>query len=345
MTDINEIVDKPVGATKSNIILDATVLTTLMHCPRLSDFRFNHNLQAIGGKSNSLECGSIVHKFVEVYYGSIINGLTKDQSTQHGLAAAEMYISGCKYCTDFVASHDISKDDASYPSHVCNELCKLKPECGHKPNDYPGVTNTPKESEGYKIGWHHVLDTCEQYATFYRNDHWVPLETEVVKGKILYEDDEIRILWKAKLDLLCDTNQGIYAIDHKTMKQRRDTQSLNNQFMGQCLVTGQRSMFVNKIGFQTTLKPEEKFLRAMVNYSAPRLMEWQSEILPYYAKLLLMYSETGYFPPNFSGCEGKYGNCAFIDVCGSDPDMREETIKANFYRGPDWNPTNDDEKE
>jgi len=324
-TLIDTVVENIMGG-KKNVILDATVLSTLMNCGRLADFRFNHNLQSINGRSNSLECGLIVHKFTEVMYGNIINGMKRDMAVQHGMAAAELYIAGCKFCTGF------------HPSEALP-----KPPCGHKVDEFPGVQNTPKETEGYKIGWHWVLDTCDQYQQHYKNDHWVPLEVEVVKGKVLYEDDEIRVLWKAKLDLVSDTNQGIFPVDHKTMKQRRDTISLNNQFIGQCLIMGTRNAFVNKIGFQTSLKPEEKFQRTPISYSAPRLLEWQSETLPYYAKLLLMYAETGHFPPNYTHCDGKYGKCAFVKVCESDPGMREETIKLHFYVGPVWDPTNDDE--
>ena len=314
---------------KKNIVLDATVFSTVMGCPRESDFRFNLHLQPISGKSNSLECGSIVHKFLEVYYGTIIQGIPKSQAFGFGITAAELYIKGCPHCTDFKSTPKIPK-----------------PTCGHKIDDYPGVKNTPKESEikPYpKTGWAWVLDTCQQYTEFYRNDFWVPLETERVKGKILYEDDEIRILWKAKIDWRVDTNNGIYPVDHKTMKQNRDTVSLNNQFIGQCLVEGTRSMIINKVGFQISLKPEEKFKRIMMSYSAERLLEWQSETLPYYAKLLLMYQETGHFPPNYDHCEGKYGNCKFVHVCESDPGMRESEIKKLFYVGTEWNPVNDDD--
>lgn len=323
---IDRVVENIAGG-KKNVILDATVLTSLMSCARLTDFRFNLSLQSINGKSNSMECGSILHKFLEVFYGSLINGVKREAAIGYGMAAAEMYIAGCPGCTMFKPTPEIPK-----------------PLCGHKPNDFPGVKNTPKESEGYQIGWHYVLDTCDQYVQFYRNDHWVPLEVEVVKGKILYEDDEVRILWKAKLDWVVDTNQGIFPVDHKTMKQRRNTNSMNNQFMGQCLVMETRQVIINKVGWQTSLKPEEKFIRTPIPYSAARLFEWQSETLPYYAKLLLMYAETGHFPPNFTNCETKYGNCNFYeDVCSADPSMREENIKLHFYVGPEWNPSNDDE--
>src|SRR4030095_3459306 len=127
------------------------------------------------------------------------------------------------------------------------------------------------------------------------------------------------------------------------MKQRRDTISLNNQFTGQCLIMDTKGVYINKIGWQTSLKTEEKFTRHLISYSNDRLIEWQSEILPYYSKLLLMYAETGYFPPNYTQCEGKYGNCAFVKVCQGNPNDRERLIKADFMVGPEWNPTNDEE--
>lgn len=311
---------------KKYVVMDSQILTALMSCPRLADFRFNHNFISMNGKSNSLECGSITHVFLEYYYGSMIKGVGKDEAKGFAFAAAEMYIKGCQGCMDFVSSPE-----------------QLKPPCGHKALEFTGVKNTPKDSEGYKTGWQWVLDTCDQYCIHYRNDHWVSLEVEKVKGVILYEDDEIKVLWKAKLDWVVDTNQGIYPVDHKTMKQRRDTSSMNNQFIGQCLIMNTRNIFINKIGFQTTLKPEDKFIRTPISYSASRLFEWQSEILPYYAKLLLMYQETGHFPPNFTNCEGKYGNCQYIDICTSDPGMREEEVKRAFIIGPEWNPVNEED--
>jgi hypothetical protein len=342
--NLNEIVDKTYK--KQNVAIDATLLTAIMSCPRYTDLRFNNNLIQIGGKSNSLEIGSLVHTFLENYYGSIIKGLDKSKAVGQAFASAELYIRGCLYCSNFIPTH-IPNPDESLDDHHCNEYCIIKPTCGHQVNQYEGMKNTPKEidksnpKEKSKIGWQWALDTCDQYIKFYASDFWVPLFVEEVKGKILYEDEEIRILWKAKLDLGVDTNNGIYPVDHKTMKQNRSQLNLNNQFTGQCLIMGTRSMIINKIGFQSTLEPKEKFLREMVNYSVPRLLEWQREILPYYAKLLVMYSENGYFPPQYDHCEGKYGKCSFHEICAADPLMREDLLKQNFIVGPIWNPSNE----
>ena len=326
--DIKSVVEKTMGSSLTNIIMDSQILTALMSCPRYTDFRFNLNLVSIDGKSNSLECGSLVHTILEYFYKAIIFGTSREQAIQLGFTAGQTYIRGCVACSGFIATPE-----------------QAKPLCGHKPNEFPGMKNTPRDSEGYKTGWQYVLDTMDQYFLHYRNDHWIPLEVETVKQEILYQDDEIRILWKAKLDLLADTNQGIKALDHKTMKARRNTNSMNNQFMGQCIITKQQNIILNKIGFQQTLKPEEKFIRTPVNYSTERLFEWQSETLPFYAKMLVMYAEIGHWPPDFTSCEGRYGDCPFYKtVCEHNPSMREEQLKKHFMVGPVWNPTNDEDE-
>jgi hypothetical protein len=309
---------------KKNVILDASILSSLMSCPRLTDFRYNHNLVSLSGKSNSLECGSIVHKFLEYYYKGQISRMNRTESIQMARSAAELYITGCQGCSEFIPSIEVDR-----------------PKCGHQPNEFPGVKNTPPESEKYLIGWKYALDTCHQYIEYYKNDHWVSLEAEVVKGEILYENDDIRVLWKAKFDWIVDTNDDILPVDHKTMKQRRDKISLNNQFTGQCLLMKTRKVIINKIGFQTTLKPEEKFIREIVNYSSDRLIEWQSEILPYYAYKLLDYTEQAHWPPNYTHCENIYGKCQFVQVCEADRNMRGEELRLNFIKGSRWDPTND----
>lgn len=323
---------------KKNVILDATILTALMTCGEFFNLRFNLHLESNSGKSNSLEAGNIVHKFLEVYNLNIIKGVRRDRAIEFGMAAAETYIHGCRYCTGFVPTHFDGEGQPVESHTICTPSCVLKPPCGHQVDEYEGVRNTQPDDDGYKIGWKRVLQTIEQYNEYYRNDSWVPLEVEVVKTKLIYEDDEIRILWKSKLDMMVDTNEGIYPSDHKTFKQNRPNRKQGNQFKGQCVVTGSRKVIVNKIGFQKTLEPKDKFSRPIVSYTPERLMEWQSKTVPFWAKMLLMYHETGYWPMQENSCEGKFGPCPFIEICESDPEMRQEELRNNFKIIKAWDP-------
>ena len=309
---------------KKNIVIDATVMNTILSCGRLADFRFNHNFQSIRGKSNSLECGTMFHKIKEVYNKHKIKGFSRDMAIAQGLIAGELYANGCPHCADVLEG---------------------KPECGHQPQEYPGVKNTPVNSEGHYIGWKYVLQTATEYFEHYKNDPWIVLESEIVKAEVLYEDEDIRVMWKAKFDEIVDTNNGIYPCDIKTQKQRREKLVLNNQFIGQCMLMKTRNMIVDNVGFQKSLSPKEKFTRELMSYSSDLLLEWQSETMPHAAYKLLEWSEAGYWPPNYTHCENKYGNCPFVDVCKADRNMRAEELKLKFYRGPEWNPTNDSDGE
>jgi hypothetical protein len=323
---------------KKNIIMDATTLSSLMSCGRYYDIRFNHLMASSKGKSNSLEVGSLIHKVLEVFYDHQIKGFERKNSIGLGLAAGQLYVLGCPHCTNFEPSHYTEVE------HVCTPECTLVPKCKHEVNEYPGVENTPESSKGFDVGWRFALETCEKYFEFYKNDSFIPLSAEHVKGEVIYEDDEIRILWKAKFDLIVDTNQiGIVSMDHKTFKQRRNKSTLSNQFIGHCVLLKSRNVIVNKIGLQTTLKIDERLTREVVSLSAARILEWQGEILPYYAYKFIQFAETGYWPPDYTHCETMFGPCPYKQVCEADVDMREEVLLNNYIKVPVWDPRNKEE--
>jgi hypothetical protein len=307
---------------KKNVVLDATSLSSLMSCARLYDFHINQSLVSARGKSNSLECGSLVHVILEYFNRALISGSDRAHAIETGFGAGNTFINGCANCI--------------------NEQF----DCKEHKNEWLGLTNTPIENEKVGsqliLGSSYVKKTMEEYFDFYRNDSFTPIATEDVRGSIIYEDADLRILWKAKFDLIIDTENGFISVDHKTMKQRRDTLSLNNQFIGQCVLLKSRNVLINKIGFQSSLKANEKFVRNMISYSADKMAEWINDIVPFYANMLIAYNEAGNYPPNYTHCENKYGKCDMYEVCESDRGMRDEVVKVNFIQGRKWDIQNDE---
>lgn len=291
-----------IPAPKKNVILDATVLTATMNCETYLNYRFNYNLIPITGKGNPLDAGSLVHLILQEYNRSLIAGKSRSDSILIGMQAGDTF-----YTTE--------------------------------------STNIPlenvKSERGYlqQVGYNYIVETMEQYFDRWKNSHWTPIEAERVVGHVIYEDDEIRILYKAKIDLMVDTYQdGICPVDYKTMKQKRDALSLNNQFRGQAILTKARTVYIEKIGWQKSLKPEDKFTRQPMSFSASILAE-QIQTIVYYAKTLIALEETGYYPQRFTFCD-KWGGCLYRHVCMSDPNNRQQVIDQHFIKGPDWDPNN-----
>jgi len=303
---------------KKNIIFDASMFTAFMKCARYYDFVYNMQLVDIDGKSNSLEAGSIVHAILEIYYTNLINGFSRSLSIASGMAAGEEYYFGCLDCK--------------------KELCNK-----HKKSDpYLGCKNVPMESEKYEVGYNWIVKTMEQYFFHYTSDTFNPLESETVKGKVLYEDDEIRILWKAKIDVII--NAGLsksISMDHKTTKIDRKMSDLSNQFMGQCCILGTNNVIVNKIGFQSSLKPVDKFKREMFSYTSDRLDEWKNVILPNEVYKFLNCIDFDKWEPRLTSCQNQYGFCDFYEVCRLDRGLREGKLKEMFKVGPKWDPSNE----
>lgn len=314
---------------KPHVILDATLLSSLMSCARYYDIRFNHRMVSASGKSNSLEVGALMHKILEVYYWHKMHGFPVSTCIGNALAAGQLYITGCPYCASAIEG---------------------KPECGHEPGEYPGLINTPEHNEphregvGARTGWNFILQTAEQYFEHYKNDAFAVLGVEEVEQGDAYEDDDIKVGWKAKLDLKIDTHQiGIISQDHKTFKQRRQKSKLSNQFLGHCVLLKSRHVMKNNIGLQTSLKIEDRLTRELISYSSDHIEEWRTEILPYYAYKYLQFIESGYWPPDYTHCDNLYGSCAYKNVCESDRSMREHVLRAEFVQAPVWDPQNKEE--
>jgi CRISPR/Cas system-associated exonuclease Cas4 (RecB family) len=68
----DEITIEQKKGAKKNIVLDASMLSELMACPRKLDLRYNHRFVSQNGKSNSLEVGSLVHVVFETYISTLL---------------------------------------------------------------------------------------------------------------------------------------------------------------------------------------------------------------------------------------------------------------------------------
>lgn len=183
-----------------------------------------------------------------------------------------------------------------------------------------------------------LTEHFKSYAKFYSNESWIPLNVEEPFSFILYEDEELRIIYFGVMDLYIENFGQKYPVDHKTERRKSDPLELDNQFLGYCAATGSNVLYVNKIGLQKTLKPEEKYRRIPLSYTPARIAEWKS-VAVWYAKEYLLSLQEHVFPPRYTSCL-RYGKkCQYYVLCNSDAgEIRDWKAQENFVKGEQWNP-------
>ena len=180
----------------------------------------------------------------------------------------------------------------------------------------------------------YTIDIFKQYANLWENDGWDNiLSVERVASKVLYNSDDLVILYEGKIDLVLKFSQTI-AVDHKHSQSRRDPNELANQFKGYCWLLDTDTFVVNEIGFQKTVKPIEKFRRHTLKFTSEIIEEWRENVI-YWANLALSWEKLKYYPPNYTSCD-KFSGCQYKEICKSQPGDYRAYKLAKDFREESW---------
>lgn len=176
----------------------------------------------------------------------------------------------------------------------------------------------------------YTIEIFKQYTSYWENDDWNNIvSVERVGSKVLFEDDDIIILYEGKIDLVLKIGNELIPIDHKHSGSRRDPNQLANQFKGYCWLLGTNNCIVNEIGFQKTVDAKDKFRRHTISYSDNIISEWINNTV-LWIKHQLGLEELGLAPRNYTSCD-KYSGCDYKHICLSDPgEFREFKLHKDF---------------
>jgi hypothetical protein len=288
------------------VSFDATILNTLQNCAYKTNLAFIQNLRPII-KSEALEEGDLMHKMLEVYYG--LKG-----------HCARLDSEVWKTLNDAGLLPTFYGEDQELDQIV--EFCKQVGLFYATKMDAP-----PAELE-------EVIYQFTEYVGFYKYEEWHPLAVEEVGSKILFEDDNWKIIYNCKTDIVSEKGSLIAPWDHKTGRRRQAPRALSNQFRGTCFVLDKTKIMINKIGFQKSLSPPERFQRFLLEIPQTVLDEWVTDTI-YWGKLLHSYIEEDYWPRNMTSCD-KYSGCVYASICDKAPENRLYEIERNFTVEKDW---------
>lgn len=181
-----------------------------------------------------------------------------------------------------------------------------------------------------------TIGVFREYAEFWENDSWNNIAfVEQTGAKVLYESDDLIILYEVKIDLgLLKEGGTIVPVDHKSAQSRRDPNQMANQFKGYCWFTGSTSIIINEVGFQKTVKPVDKFRRHTLNYSQAMINEWVRNTI-WWVRFALECEDNKNYPQNYTSCD-KFSGCQFRDdACAQDPEVRDYKLNE-LYKIEKW---------
>lgn len=202
------------------------------------------------------------------------------------------------------------------------------------------------EASGYQFELTEFEEECaptfKEYILAKQNDGWNVLAVEEPFTKLLYEDNELQILYEGIVDLRAEQpNLGRITVDHKSESRKSHPFELSNQFIGYKWAFGDQ-VVINKVGFQTSLADQERFRRYYLPILDHQIEEWKVDTVKS-IKEAIEWHRTGIFARNRTSCD-KYSGCVYKKVCVAPPEAREFKIQAYFVKDKPWDPyTRDNE--
>ena len=181
-----------------------------------------------------------------------------------------------------------------------------------------------------------IIFQFREYCRFYEEENIIPLYVEQPFTVKLHEDEDLIVMLSGQPDLIFryGHNSTLNVMDHKKISRNSEFSPLRNQFLLYATAMQTDTVIVNKVGFQKTLKPKERFLRQPIIYSPELLDEWKSDAIEN-AKLMLIHERAEHFPRNRTSCE-KWDGCWYQRYCTTKPRAREFLIGTEYIVGEGW---------
>jgi hypothetical protein len=191
-----------------------------------------------------------------------------------------------------------------------------------------------------------VLQTILDFLKHIQTSVFVPVEVEKYFKQRVYEDPEtkLRIRLDGRIDLIAKSSSiPLLPIDAKTESERRFYSQMSNQFKIYCIVCKTNLLGVQRIGFQTTVKPEDKFKLEILPFDQDVLEEFRTITLPYWIRQMILADQTKQYPMNTTSCINGGFYCQFSDrynggICNVSRSVREQKLQRYFVVGEPWDP-------
>lgn len=202
-----------------------------------------------------------------------------------------------------------------------------------------GVTSTDLDNDVIN----RCIDVMEEYYDYWRiaDQGFTIIEVEQPFMFELFSNDDVRIFLTGKIDLVTSDNRyENEPMDHKTYDRSYEIGRMVNQFKCYAIACKSNYLTVNKIGFQKTLKPHEKFLRPKLTFDPLILEEWKQNVITTLMNNYLNCVAENKWPMNETSCEKFNRRCEFYEICDSSGiEAKNWKINSNYVKIEPWDVT------
>ncbi len=179
-------------------------------------------------------------------------------------------------------------------------------------------------------------------------------------NQVVDKDLELPHIWifyTGKIDLPISWDGSLFIMDHKTTsvlgQSFWDDLRISPQQLGYCWaykqLTGQQPIGFVVNAIRTNLPPlkpikqtiaqwwEDSLSRMKEYITTTHLDEWHRNTFALVEEFLWHHSRS-FMPQKKKWCVGKYGKCAYYEVCYAPEHQRDELLKSEAFTDYDWSP-------
>jgi hypothetical protein len=301
--------------SKQILILDSSQLSTYLECPE------KHSLVNIEHltKSNTLDdpmvAGTLMHKYLELYYKAKGIGHSNDIATRFALA--------------FNPDEKDETDNHDYPLGL-----PLRKQIVDRFLEYTMVYSQSDYEVATRPSYKVTIDENSLPVDSYEGE---PLIEQGFSYELLSTNEYLFIL-EGRIDFIGSTHGSPLWMDHKLQFRKRSLYKKRIQFRNYSLALGYNLGVINYIRMAKDAS-KETLVREPISFSSYENRLWREELIDIYIKIA-QEQKSGVHFHNRDSCDGKYGYpCQFTSICEEASETTKNAIKVrDFVKRKEWKP-------
>lgn len=330
----------------------------LSTCPRALEYRTLRK-RILSQEKPSLNFGSAIHLALELRYAAYANRAVDDQ----------YYNNLGTIFSEFFAEHPTPDDDwrtLNWAMTIARKYNERYVVEEFSLLEYTQAINCPICVGKYEIAKCVFCSGTGQRLAMVE----LPFALELYKHT-MRDGQIITVMYSGKIDLPIKLEDKLYVLDHKTTSMMGEQfpnemrmsaqqrgyvwafEQLTNQPLHGYFINGIRTKevplyvlkgkeFKGKEGKVSTAETwwNENFVRHKFPIERSDVVTWQDNTIDLLEEFFFNY-ERGVMPQKTTWCSGKYGKCAFYNVCTLAASDRLSLLNSGEYVDNLWSPLND----